>query len=275
MNKTIYQQSDPRWGDLPYPVDSSPVRTDGCGLLAVTHCAIEQAKNWDSTPLHFYRFMKTYAVTGNGTRWDGIDAGLNKYIGNSKRFDSMTEFFNEVAKGNRVGVILFHDGVAPDGTVWTTSGHYIAFVDAKVKNGKHYLYTKDSGWRKNDGWHCYETSMKGCIRLLWTAEVSRGGWVKDSKGWMYYDQNGNKVKDKWVKYKGEWYYLKPNGYMASNEWAKDSKGWMYMGEDGKMLKGTWLTWKGHVYYLGGDGYMVTGNRNVPASFDNDGRLITK
>ena len=140
MNPMIFRQSDPRWGSLPYPTASSPVSTDGCGLLAVTHCAIERSKYWNSTPKAFYSFMKKYAVAGNGTLWDGIDAGLNQFIGNSKRFDSMSAFWNEVAKGNRVGVILFHSGSAPDGTVWTSSGHYVAFTGYKVSNGKHYLY---------------------------------------------------------------------------------------------------------------------------------------
>lgn len=295
MNPMIFRQSDPRWGSLAYPTASSPVSTDGCGLCAVTHCAIEKSKYWNSTPKTFYPFMKKYAVAGNGTLWDGIDAGLNQFIGNSKRFDSMSAFWDEVAKGNRVGVILFHSGSAPDGTVWTSSGHYVAFTGYKVSNGKHYLYTKDSGSRCHDGFYCYETSMKNCISLLWVSEIKkegwlkegsewhyyengtmlRNGWAKDSKGWCYLDSKGNMTKSQWVKWKDNWYYLKANGYMASNEWAKDSKGWCYLGADGKMLKGAWIRWKSYMYYVDGDGHMVTGSRNVPCTFDKEGRLMAK
>lgn len=274
MNPKIYSQSSAPWGSLPYPDSSSPVSTDGCGLLAVTHCAIERVKYWNAIPKTFYTFMKKYAVSGNGTLWDGIDAGLKNYVGNAKRFDSMQPFFAE-AKQTRAGVILFRSGSAPDGTVWTTSGHYVAFTNYKEANGKHYLYTKDSGGRHHDGWHAYEDSMRGCIRLLWTVEVNREGWLKDSKGWVYHDHDGNTVKSKWIKWKDEWYYLKADGYMATSEWVKDPKGWCYVGKDGKMLKGKWLRWKNNFYYLDGKGYMVTGERNVPCTFDDKGRMVAE
>lgn len=291
MNPMIYRQSDPRWGSLPYPTTSSPVATDGCGLLAVTHCAIEQDKYRNSTPKTFYYFMKKYAVAGNGTLWDGIDAGLDKYMGNSKRIGTMSAFWDEVAKGNRVGVILFHSGSAPDGTVWTSSGHYVAFTGYKAKSGKHYLYTKDSGSRCHDGWYCYETSMMNCISILWVAEVRKDGWLKEDgiwhfykdgnmirdgwakykSKWCYMNSKGEMVKSEWIKVKGYWYYMKSDGYMASNEWVKDSKGWCYLDTDGKMHKG-WLRWKDNFYYLNPNGYMLTGGANLPCKFDDKGRL---
>lgn len=291
MNPMIYRQSNPRWGSLPYPTTSSPVATDGCGLLAVTHCAIERSKYWNSTPKTFYYFMKKYAVAGNGTLWDGIDAGLKQYIGNAKRFDSMSAFWDEIAKGNRVGVILFHSGSADDGTVWTSSGHFVAYVSHKYENGKHYLYMKDSGSRCHDGWYCYETSMKGCISLLWVSEIKKEGWLKEGGVWHFYkdgnmirdgwakykskwcymNSKGEMVKSEWIKVKGYWYYMKSDGYMASNEWVKDSKGWCYLDTDGKMHKG-WLRWKDNFYYLNPNGYMLTGGANLPCKFDDKGRL---
>lgn len=297
MNPNIYRQDDPRWGSLPYPTASSPVSTDGCGLCAVTNATIELKKYWSATPKTFYSFMKQYAVSGNGTRWDGIDAGLKKYIGICKRFDDMASFWVEVSKSNRVGVILFRSGSAPDGTVYTSSGHYIAFVQYKYENGQHWLYLKDSSsYRHNDGWKSYERSMRGCIQFLWTAEIMKDGWYKENGYWYYYDNgtivksewqkdshgkwfylgsDGKMVTSKWVKWKDEWYYLKDSGEMATNEWQKDSKGWCYLGSDGKMLKGKWVRWKNNMYYLDGDGHMVTGSRNVPCKFDDSGKLVTE
>lgn len=297
MNPTIYRQYDSRWADLPYPTSSSPVSTDGCGLCSVTNSAIELDKYWDATPKTFYSFMKQYAVAGNGTLWDGIDAGLKNFIGNCKRFDEMTPFWNEVAKGNRVGVILFRNGSAPDGTVWTSSGHYLSFVSYKYLNGEHWLYMKDSGSRCHDGWYCYEESMRGCIRLLWTAEVInvKNGWYKEGNHWYYY-KSGKMVKNDWaqdskglwywlgkdgkmvksglITWKGDKYYLKSDGVMASNEWIKFENGWRFFNKSGKMRIG-WLKWKSNFYYLDSKGYMVTGGRNVPCTFDSDGKMVIK
>lgn len=175
MNTRVYRQYDSRWGGKPYPTNNSTVSSDGCGLVAVTHCQIEQSKYTSANPLTFYSYMKGYAVAGNGTRWDGIDAGLKAFgLRQVRRIDDMSTFWKEVSKGNRVGVILFRSGAGPDGTLWTTGGHYVAFTDYKYQNGKHWLYTKDSGFRCHDGWYAYETSMRGRIALLWTASVPIG-----------------------------------------------------------------------------------------------------
>lgn len=277
MNTKVYRQYDSRWGNLPYPTSNSTVSSDGCGLCSVTHCAIELDKYKNSTPKDFISFMKQYAVAGNGTRWDGIDAGLNRFIGNSKRFNDMASFWNEVSKGNRVGVILFRSGYGPDNTLWTSSGHYIAFSNFKYENGKHWLYMKDSGPRCHDGWYAYENSMRGCIQLLWTAEIPKtgwfkengawyfysggakvkSGWAKDSSGkWFYLGADGKMVKSKWVKSSGYWYYLGSDGAMITNGWAKDSKHWYYMDANGKITKSKWIKSNGKWYYLKENGVMV-------------------
>lgn len=291
MNPNIYRQADPRWGSLPYPVSSSPVSTDGCGLCAVTHCAIEKDQYKNYTPKDIHSFMRQYAVTGNGTRWDGIDAGLKKYVGNCKRFDDMTAFWNELSKGNRIGVILFRSGSGPDGTVWTSSGHYIAFVGYKLSGGNHWLYMKDSGGRCHDGWFSYEKSMKNCIQFTWTADIRdgwvkesgawhyykngamlKGEWVKDSDKWYYLEADGTMAASKWLELKNEWYYFESNGVMSANKWIQAAKGWCYVGANGKMLKGKWLRWKNNMYYIKNDGYMQTGSAYILCNFDTNGKL---
>ena len=294
MNPNIYRQGDPRWGSLPYPRGSSTVKSDGCGLCAVTHCAIELKKYWGYTPKDTISFMRQYAVYDNGTEWAGIDAGLNKYLGNSMRHYGMTSFWNEVSKGNRVGVILFGSRVAPDGTQWTKSGHYVAFVKYKYEAGQHWLYMKDSSYRHLDGWKSYEKSMKGCIPdVLWTAEIMKDGWIKengiwrcyengtmlknawakDSKGkWFYLGSDGAMVASKWVEWKGDWYYLTASGEMATNQWVKDKLGWCYVGSNGKMLKAKWIRWKDNMYYVKADGHMQTGSAEILCKFDESGKL---
>jgi len=296
MNPRIINQGDPRWASLPYPKDPWTVKSDGCGLCAVTNCAIELNKYWNYTPKDTIGFMRKYATNGNGTEWAGIDAGLDKYIGNHTRHYSMSTFWEELEGGDHVGVILFGKGSAPDGTVWTLGGHYVAFVAYKYENGQHWLYTKDSSYRNLNGWHSYERSMKGCIPdVLWTARIMKNGWKKENgfwyyykdgvavkngweqdskKKWFYLGSDGKMVTSRWIKWKDNWYYLKENGEMAENEWVKDSKGWCYLGNGGKMAKGKWVRWKNNMYYLDGEGHMITGSRNVPCSFDKDGKLIT-
>ena len=297
MNPRIINQGDPKWASLPYPKDPWTVKSDGCGLCAVTHCAIELSKYWNYTPKDTISFMRQYATNGDGTEWAGIDKGLEKYLGNYMRHYSMSSFWAEVEKGDRIGVILFGSNIAPDGTQWTKGGHYVAFVDYKYENGQHWLYTKDSSYRHNDGWHSYEKSMKGCIPdVLWTAEAEDmkngwkldGGhwyyykndvmlkdeWVLDKGKWYYFGKDGKMFNNAWCKWKGHWYFLNKDGAMAVNGWVKDSKGWCYVGKEGRMVSNTWVKYKGDAYYLGADGYMLTGYHDVRCSFAPDGRLET-
>lgn len=114
-----------------------------------------------------------FATKGNGTTWNGITKTLEHYgfeVKTPNISSSMTSAWKELNKGNRAGVLLFKKGTM-GGITWTSGGHYVAFLDYKVQNGKHYFYTKDSGGRKNDGWHCYETTMKGLLPKIWIVEL--------------------------------------------------------------------------------------------------------
>lgn len=279
-NTKIFKQYDSRYASLPYPNSSSPVSTDGCGLVSVTHCVIENPKYVNYTPKDVLPVMKPYAVAGSGTRYmnpDGIAAGL-KYYGmkDVRVIDDMADFWEELDKGERVGIILFDKGNGPDGTRWTSARHFIAFNRYEYSGGKHWLYMKDSGGRDHDGWYTYEGSMKGCLFLMWTARVPRNGWrkygawyfykddvaVKDGwaqdskKKWFYLGSDGKMVTSRWVKWKGEWYYLGKTGEMLTNDWAKDSKGWCWLGSDGKIVKSTWIMWKDKWYWIMDNGYMA-------------------
>lgn len=169
MNSKIYRQADSRWGSLPYPTSSYSFAGNGCGCCAVLHCVIEQDKYKNYTPKDIKPYMVQYATKGNGTLWSGITAGLQHYGYNVhwKQSDSMSDIFAVLKNSLKRGVILFGSDRGPDGTVWTTGGHYIAFVDYRIKDGLHQFYLKDSGGRKHDGWWTYEKSMRGDVRNVW------------------------------------------------------------------------------------------------------------
>lgn len=176
MNNKIYSQLDSRWSGKPYPTRYSTFGGNGCGCVSCTHIAIEQSskKSWTPETLRPWMVSQGFAVSGKGTMWDGITETL-EYLGHKKIVriyyaDPMSKAWKELNKKNRIGIILFQAGKGPNGTVWTTSGHYVAFTDYKYQNGKHYFYMKDSGGRRHSGWYTYENSMKNCISQMWIVE---------------------------------------------------------------------------------------------------------
>lgn len=173
MNSKIYRQADSRWGNLPYPTSSYKFASNGCGCCAVTHCVIEIPKYANYTPANIRPYMvgQGFATKGHGTTWDGITKTLQHYgftIATPNINSSMTPSWNYLNKPGapKQGVLLFRGG-SRGGVRWTNGGHYVAFLDYRVTNGKHYFYTKDSGGRHHDGWYCYETTMRGLLPKIW------------------------------------------------------------------------------------------------------------
>ena len=175
MNIHIYRQADSRWASLPYPGRGYNFGPNACGACAVLHCIIEMDKYKNWTPKDIQPYMKQFATYGSGTTWAGIQKALVHYgLKDVANIPTMPQLWRELEKGNRVGVLLFGSTHGPDGTVWTTGGHYIAFTGYRVKNGQHQLYLKDSGGRKHDGWYSYERSMKGDVRQVWIGRLPNG-----------------------------------------------------------------------------------------------------
>ena len=91
----------------------------------------------------------------------------------------MRPFYDEMEKGDRIGIILFQNDLrdtggvreAPDGTVWTEGGHYVTVVGLKKVGKLYYLYVKDPADEEHIGWFAYKKSMEGCIRMMFTGKV--------------------------------------------------------------------------------------------------------
>lgn len=168
MSKT-FKQYDSRWGRHPYPSLPYTMAGAGCGPTAVADIVVNNPKYKNITPDKTRKYMikQGYATRGHGTTWEGIYKTLKHYGFIAGEHDTMTGFFEQMAKKNRWGILLFGSGTR-GGVTWTGGGHYIAVTAYKKKNGKHYLYTRDPGPRGHDGWYCYETTMKGLIKTCWT-----------------------------------------------------------------------------------------------------------
>lgn len=83
-------------------------------------------------------------------------------------------------------------------------------------------------------------------------------WILSNGGWQYIDSDGKLLKNTWryEKENNKTYYLKDNGYMATN-WIIINNKWYYLGQDGSKKTG-WQYIQGQWYYLDSDGVMQTG-----------------
>lgn len=172
MGYGSFKQYDSRWGKKNYN-GSSTMAVAGCGPTSVANLA--HAVNNKITPTDTMKYMQKhgYAVRNNGTAWNGIPACMKHFglieVKNINVDSSMDKVWEYLSK-NYCADFLFRKG-SRGGVCWTTSGHFVAVTGYKVKNGKHYLRTMDSGGRDHDGWYCYETQMRGLIRKVWIGKV--------------------------------------------------------------------------------------------------------
>lgn len=229
MRSTIFRQYDSRWGSLAYPTSAYTFAKNGCGCCACTHLVIEKEAYKKYTPktLRKYMVRKGYATKGYGTTHTGIKATLEHYGYSVKHPDNMSDAWKELNKGNRGGILLFKAG-SRGGVTWTSGGHYVAFTNYKVKNGKHYFYTKDSGARKNDGWHCYETHMMGLIKQIWIVTLPSTYTVGETYT-LQYNMNvrtgaGTGYKKVTVLKKGT--KVKCLEVSENGRWMRTAKGWI-------------------------------------------------
>lgn len=166
MSYKTYKQYDSRWGSKNYN-GSSTMSMAGCGPTA---CAsVISNHNPKVTPIQTMKYMQQhgYAIRNNGTAWAGIPACM-KWGGllQVKELATMPDLWEYMKHKHACGVLLFRAG-SRGGITWTTAGHFVAFTAMKVKDGKHYLRTRDPGGRDHDGWYCYETQMQGLIVKVW------------------------------------------------------------------------------------------------------------
>ena len=116
MGSMWFNQYDPRWSRKAYA--GRTMAASGCGPTAIAN--IVSSKHSGVTPADIADWLTShgYASNGNGTYWSGIKAALDAYGCPAIQHSSMQPFFDEMAKGNRWGVILFRAGTR-GGITWT------------------------------------------------------------------------------------------------------------------------------------------------------------
>ena len=83
-------------------------------------------------------------------------------------------------------------------------------------------------------------------------------WVSTQGIWIYYDDNGNLLKNQWLddSNTGKSYFLNENGVMETG-WLNYNGKWYYLNEDGSKHTG-WKFLMGVWYHMDGQGVMNTG-----------------
>ena len=198
MNKTCYSQANSLWGGLGYPKAPWYIRNCGCGEVAVTNSLIEMERYDNYTPKTTQPYMKQYAESrGNGTYHYGIPASLKHYgLTEVAEHSTMSKLWAQLKKGNRIAILLMGSKRAGSKRVkWTGSGHFVAVTGYKEKDGKHYVYVKDSASKSplRNGWITYEDNIRGACLKCWSGKLT--GDLYDDKSEAPAVEDGKLVVD--------------------------------------------------------------------------------
>ena len=186
MNKTNYKQYDTRWAKLGYPKKPWYIKDCGCGEVAICNSIIEMQKRAKQTPKTIQPHCKQYAApNGDGTYFSGIPK-MMKYYGMTevKEHDIMSSLWKELNKGDRVAIYLMGSrNGGSKGVHWTSGGHFVCSTGYKKKDGKHYVYVKDSNSTSSlrNGWITYEGNMRNDVSRVWSGKLNGTLYKQEEK----------------------------------------------------------------------------------------------
>lgn len=172
-----YKQYDTRWATLGYPRRPWYIRNCGCGEVAICNTINLMDAHASDTPKTIQPYMKQFAESrGNGTYHYGIPRAMAHYgMTDVYEHSTMQKLFAELAKGNRVAILLMGSRKAGSkGVHWTGSGHFVAVTAYKKEGGKNWVYVKDSASTSSlrNGWITYEDNIKGACLKCWSGKLS-------------------------------------------------------------------------------------------------------
>ncbi|MGX7074120.1 N-acetylmuramoyl-L-alanine amidase family protein [Falseniella ignava] len=88
-------------------------------------------------------------------------------------------------------------------------------------------------------------------------KLIRNDWVQYKGNWYFMDGAGGMEHDGWICSEDIWYYFKSSGVMASQEWIYDQGKWYFVTSSGAMLNQEWFHYGGAWYYFKDSGAMAS------------------
>ena len=176
MNSTNFKQYDTRWASLGYPKKPWYIKNCGCGEVSIANCIIEMEKYAKQTPKSIQPYCVQFAApNGNGTYFAGIPKMMEHYgMTEVKEHQTMNQLWEEMAKGNRVAILLMGSRLGGTKRIrWTSSAHFVAAVGYKKSGDKHMLYIKDSNSTSSsrNGWLSYKEYLQGDVSRVWSGKL--------------------------------------------------------------------------------------------------------
>ena len=102
----------------------------------------------------------------------------------------------------------------------------------------------------------------GFIRFPYESDTSTSvqqeGWIQDSVGWYFKNQDGTYPFNAWKKIDGNWFRFNNDGYALENTWFKDDEGFWYWLKPGGYMAIGWHKIGGKWYFFNDVGEMKTG-----------------
>ena len=87
-----------------------------------------------------------------------------------------------------------------------------ALIDWQKIDGKWYYFDSFSGLAATGWWYMNEDEY-----LFKDNGEMVTGWYDDGDTWYYADSSGKLYKDKWLNYRGSWYYFAKWGSLVDDE----------------------------------------------------------
>ena len=108
-----------------------------------------------------------------------------------------------------------------------------------------YPIFETEGWFKSDSIWYYQKQ----------GELVKNDWLKYQGNWYFMDGAGGMIHGGWICSDDIWYYFKDSGIMISNEWKFYNNRWYYLKSSGAMASNEWVYIQGKWYYLSTSGAM--------------------